>query len=33
MAETVDPEGNKPEVSEYNKKEEDMEGFDSCLVL
>ena len=33
MAEIPDLERNKPEVSEYNKKEKEMKGFDPCLLL
>ena len=31
--EIADLECNKPEVSEYNKKEEEMKGFGPCLLL
>ena len=33
MAETADLERDKPEISECNKKEEEMKGFDPCLWL
>ena len=33
MAEVADLERDKPKVSEYNKKDEEMTGFDPSLSL
>ena len=33
MAEAADLERDRPQVSEYNKKEDEMEGFGPCLSL
>ena len=33
MEEIADLERNKPKVSEYNKEEQEMKGFDPCLLL
>ena len=33
MAEIADLQRDKPDVLEYNKKEDEMSGFDQCLLL